>query len=61
MALSVYMDLDRLNALLGDGNAISGVTMSIDQKFENDLYAKLKTFPAVAGITIVACLAGKIS
>ncbi len=53
LGLSVYMDLDRLNALLGDGNAISGVTMSIDQNFENDLYAKLKTFPAVAGITML--------
>lgn len=53
LGLSVYMDLDRLNALMGDGNAISGVTLSVDEKYESELYAKLKTYPAVAGITML--------
>ncbi len=53
LGLSVYMDLDRLNALMGDGNGITGVTLSVDNRHENRLYAKLKTYPAVAGITLL--------
>lgn len=53
LGLAVYMDLNRLNALMGDGNAISGVTLTVDKKHEDKLYAKLKTFPAVAGITLL--------
>ena len=53
LGLSVYMDLKQLNALMGDGNAISGVTLAIDTKHEDQLYAKLKTFPSVAGITML--------
>ena len=53
LGLSIYMDLDRLNKLMRDGDAITGVTLSIDRNFETDLYAKLKTYPAVAGITML--------
>ncbi len=53
LGLSVYMDLDRLNALLGDGRAITGVTLSVDTKYQKQLYGKLKNDPAVAGLTLL--------
>ena len=53
LGLSVYMDLDRLNTLMGDGHVVSGAALSVDKKHEKQLYAKLKTYPAVAGITLL--------
>jgi putative ABC transport system permease protein len=54
LGLSVYMDLNGLNALMGDGNAVSGVAMAIDQKYENTLYEDLKRYPAVAGMSMLS-------
>lgn len=53
LGLSVFADLDTMNALLGDGHAISSVHMSIDTTQEPALYAKLKSLPSISSIMML--------
>lgn len=52
LGLNVYMDLDRMNALLGDGQVISGVNLGLDEKTEGAFFARLKEIPSASGITL---------
>lgn len=45
-----YMNLQAVNRLVGDGNAISGAYLMIDKKYENDLMQQLGERPGVASI-----------
>jgi putative ABC transport system permease protein len=53
LGLSIYMSLDQLNALMGDGIAVSGVALAIDERHEDELYSRLKDLPAVGGMSLL--------
>ncbi|MFC5526085.1 ABC transporter permease [Rhodanobacter ginsengisoli] len=46
-----YMELDALNRLLGDGDVVSGVLLSVMPGAEPDVYTRLDRRPWVAGIS----------
>lgn len=45
-----YMEFDALARLLREGPAISGAYLAIDERYEDELYDRLKGMPRVAGI-----------
>lgn len=45
----LYMDMDRLNALLGDGDAITGVHLRVDPLWVDELYNSIKNTPSITG------------
>ena len=49
--LSAYMDIKALNRLLGEGNAISTVAISLDPSQLNHFNARIKEIPKVATVT----------
>jgi putative ABC transport system permease protein len=53
LGLSIYMNLDELNALMDDGNAVSGVALATDERHEDELYRRLKDLPAVGGMSLL--------
>lgn len=50
LGVSSYMNLRSLNQLVGNGAAISGVLLTIDERYENTLIQQLQRRPRVAGI-----------
>lgn len=52
LGLGVYMDLDALNKLTGEGPRISGVQLSVDSTRIPELYAAVKEVPALSGIAL---------
>jgi putative ABC transport system permease protein len=52
MGVSAYMDLHALNRLMLEGNAISGVYLAADSAFQNEIFARLKNMPQIAGTEI---------
>lgn len=56
IGLSAYTDYSTLNELLDEDRMISVASMIYDQKYEQDLYKKLKDMPKVATVTIKARL-----
>ena len=50
--LGAYMDLRALNRLVGDGQAISGVLLTVDTRYEDELLDALRRRPRVAGLII---------
>ena len=52
IGLSAYMDLDAVSRLLGEDGAVSGALLRLDGKALPELWAELKTMPAVAGVGI---------
>ncbi|MEM1293744.1 MAG: FtsX-like permease family protein [Verrucomicrobiota bacterium] len=50
--LSVYVDRLWLSKVMGEGEAISGAFLSVDEQSTEALYERLKHTPAVAGSTI---------
>lgn len=51
VGVSVYMQLDTLNRALGEGDAVSGAWMAIDQSRRGELIAELEQLPRIAGVT----------
>jgi putative ABC transport system permease protein len=49
VGLSAYMERSALNRLMHEGNAISGVHLSADIRYEPEIYTALKKTPRVAG------------
>jgi len=49
VGINAYMEIDSLNRLLGDGNAISGVYLATDPADRRLVYDALKGMPRVAG------------
>ena len=49
---SSYMNLQALNRLLREGAAVSGTYLSIEEGKEEDVYARLKEAPRVAGVSL---------
>jgi putative ABC transport system permease protein len=52
IGMSAYMRLDALNDLLDEGPAVSGVHVSYDAGAERDLFAAIKSTPAVSTIAL---------
>ena len=50
--LSAYMRIDALNDLLDEGAMVSGVHISYDPKYEDELFKAIKSTPAVASIAL---------
>jgi putative ABC transport system permease protein len=50
IGLGAYMELDALNRMVGEGQAISGALLLMDSEFEEDLTQALRDRPRVAGI-----------
>ena len=52
VGVSAYMQLDALNRLMREGNAISGVYLAIDSGYEQQVYDEVKNIPRVAGTSV---------
>lgn len=50
LGLNAYMQREALNKLLKEGDAISGAWLSVDEKYQRDVYARLKEMPRIAGV-----------
>lgn len=53
IGLSGYMDIAALNRLMREGNAISGMYLSVDSFYISEIYKKLINAPRVAGTVIL--------
>jgi putative ABC transport system permease protein len=49
IGVSAYMDLNALNRIMGEGNAISGAFLSIDSLYKQEIYETIQEMPRVAG------------
>lgn len=49
IGVSAYMELNALNRIMGEGNAISGAFLSIDSNYKQEIYDSIKEMPRVAG------------
>ena len=52
IGLSAYMDIDELNKLAGEGEAISAAALSVDSTQEGAFYARLKETPRIATLSV---------
>lgn len=52
LGVAAYMDLDALNALMGQGNAVSGAYLAADQERLREIYDRLNDRPRVAGTVL---------
>ncbi|MGD9589548.1 MAG: ABC transporter permease [Pyrinomonadaceae bacterium] len=50
MGMNAYMHIRALNRLMNEDDVISGAYLEIDPKCSEEVYAKLKRMPAVAGV-----------
>ncbi len=50
LGLNGYMRIESLNALLKEGYALTGALLSVDDRYQRDVYAELKEMPRVAGV-----------
>ncbi len=49
IGVSAYMQLDALNRMMREGHAISGVYLAADERYQAEIYTRLKDTPRVAG------------
>lgn len=54
LGLGAYMDMAALQALIGEGNRISGVNVTIDSLHQSELFAALKRSPSLGHISLQA-------
>lgn len=52
IGLGAYMEIQALNRLLHEGDAISGVFLEVDAQYETAIYRALQDRPRVAGVEI---------
>ena len=50
MGMNAYMQRDALNAMLKEGDAISGALLKVDQHQLREVYARLKEMPRIAAV-----------
>jgi putative ABC transport system permease protein len=51
MGMSAYMEIDALRRMMREGSNLSGAYLQVDERHAEKLYRKLKTIPAVAGVS----------
>ena len=54
MGISAYMEAGALHRLLREGGSLSGAHLLVDGSRLDDLYRRLKSLPAVAGVSVTA-------
>jgi putative ABC transport system permease protein len=52
MGTAAYMHIDALRRLVREGESLSGAFLKVDAAHEDELYARLKAIPAVAGVSL---------
>ncbi len=52
MGMSAYMEIDALRRVMREGGTLSGASMAVDRLELEQLYARLKETPAVAGVAL---------
>ncbi len=52
IGLSIYMDKKALNAILNEGETMSGAYMKVDDNLAPELYSLLKNTPTVSGVGV---------
>lgn len=52
MGTAAYMNIEALRRVLREGETLSGAFLRIDEAFEGSLYDRLKSTPAVAGVSL---------
>lgn len=52
LGLSAYMQREAVNRMMGEGEAVSGSFLKVDEKQESTLYALLKRTPGVGAVAI---------
>ncbi|MBN1207155.1 MAG: FtsX-like permease family protein [Myxococcaceae bacterium] len=50
IGLSAYMEIGALDRLMGDDRTITGATLSVDRARMDEIYARIKELPLVAGV-----------
>ncbi|HEY9050982.1 MAG TPA: FtsX-like permease family protein [Gammaproteobacteria bacterium] len=50
LGVNAYMQRKTLNRLLKEGDAISGVWLRVNEKYQKDIYSDLKNMPRIAGV-----------
>jgi len=56
LGVSATMSLGALNRLAGEGDLVSGAFLSLDAAAANATYARLRTMPRVAGVTLTSAM-----
>jgi putative ABC transport system permease protein len=52
MGMSVYMEIDALRRLVGEGDTLSGAFLTVDPGAIDALYTRLKNTPMIAGVSL---------
>jgi putative ABC transport system permease protein len=52
IGLMGYMQLDALNRMMREGNAISGASLTVDERYQPEIYRTLVKMPRVAGAVV---------
>ena len=52
LGVGAYMDIKALNRLMGEGNAISGAYLYIDDAQQNEIFRRLKEMPRIVGTVV---------
>ncbi|HIE55658.1 MAG TPA: FtsX-like permease family protein [Chromatiaceae bacterium] len=52
IGVGAYMDIEALNRLMREGNAISGAYLYIDELQKNEIYQRLKERPRIVGTVV---------
>ncbi len=50
LGVNAYMQRVALNRLLKEGDAISGALLTVDERYQREVYADLKEMPRIAGV-----------
>jgi putative ABC transport system permease protein len=56
LGVSAIMSLPALNQLVGDGELVSGAFLALDPREEHAVFARLKSLPRVAGVTLTTAM-----
>ena len=50
LGVNAYMQRAALNRLLKEGDAVSGALLTVDERYQREVYADLKEMPRIAGV-----------
>jgi putative ABC transport system permease protein len=50
LGVNGYMQREALNRLLKEGDALTGALLSVDARYQREVYAELKDMPRIAGV-----------
>ena len=50
LGVNAYLQRTALNRLLGEGDALTGALLTVDDRYQREVYAALKEMPRIAGV-----------